>query len=313
MGCSPTALRFIVGEYAGILAEHGDALAKAELVLPTGEYFPDEFQRDADSLARLLERTTSYTPLADDLVVRLGLVESEPDHGGGGCGGGSCGGGAAARVDGVLDEGDGYRVLLHVGDTGSPARLVGSLARGVGAVVACEAGEPLTQPPGEDTGARSEVWAAATGFGVLLLGASHVYAKSCGGVSVHRGTALDTDALAVLLALFCAVRGIKPALAEPHLGPTQREAFDEARRLVGDNAELVRKLRESPELLEDGVFELERPKGLLARLFGGGGAAPPPRAPERAAKPVSAEERRRLEEARALVDEAFGDTSSPSR
>src|SRR5207248_2264443 len=161
-----------------------------------------------------------------------------------------------ARVDGVVDEGDGYRVIVHVADTSSPVRLVGSLARSVGALLLLEAGEAP-----EDIGPRSEVWAAAAGFGVLSLSASHVYSKSRGGVNVHQGTALGPDALATTLALFCAVRGVKPGKAAAHLSPTPREAFDEAWRVIDSNRALLHKLRESPELLEDGVFELEAPKG----------------------------------------------------
>ncbi len=305
MGCSPSAVRFVVGEYASILAHHGDAFAKADLVLPTPEHFPDEFHRDEESVHALLERTMSYTPLADDLEVRLGFVEGEAQSGGG-CSSGACGstGTGWSRVDGVIDEDEGYRVLVHVADTGSPVRLVGSLARSVGALLSCESG--VAQDG--DIGARSEVWAGAAGFGVLLLSASHVYSKSCGGVNVHQGTMLDVHALATMLALFCAVRGIKPSKAATHLGPTPREAFDEAWRVVDSNRELVRKLRETPELLEDGVFDLEPPKGILSRLFGG---KTEPKAPVSAPRRAqSAEDRRRLEEARALVDEALGDPNT---
>lgn len=303
MGCSPSALRFVVGEYASILADNADAFAHAELVTPTAEHFPDAFHKDAESVLALLERMMSYTPLADDLEVRLGFVEGEAEEkgGSGSCSKPGCGGGGSgwSRVDGVMDEGDGYRVVVHVADTGTPARLVGSLARSVGALLSCEAGVE----PDADIGPRSEVWACAAGFGVLLLGAAHVYSKSCGGVNMHQGTALDVDALGAMLALFCAVNGIKPAKAAKHLQPTAREAFDEAWRLVDSNPELVRKLKKTPELLVGGAFELEPPKGILERLFSKKSEDDAPVSAPR--KERSAEEQRRLEEARALVDEAF--------
>src|SRR5581483_6891248 len=75
------------------------------------------------------------------------------------------------------------------------------------------------------------------------------------------------DALATMLALFCAVRGIKPGKASAHLSPTPKEAFEEAWRTIDSNRALVKKLRASPELLADGVFELEAPKGIFSRLF----------------------------------------------
>jgi len=309
MGCSPSALRFVVGEYASILAEHGDAFARAKLVTPTSEHFPDEFNRDADSVLALLERTMSYTPLADDLEVRLGFVEGEAEDKGGSCSKPGCGSGGSgwSRVDGVLDEEDGYRVLVHVADTGTPARLVGSLARSVGALLSSEAGVPQDA----DTAVRCEVWAGAAGFGVLLLGAAHVYSKSCGGVNVHQGTALDVDALATMLALFCAVRGIKPGKATSHLAPTPREAFDEAWQLVDSNRELVRKLREAPELLVGGAFELEPPKGILGRLFGRKSEEKAPVSSPRRER--SAEEQRKLDEARALVEDIFPQNTTPNR
>jgi hypothetical protein len=320
-------IRFVVAEYASLLTENADAFAKSELILPTPEHFPDEFNRDAESVHALLERTMSYTPLADDLEVRLGFVEGEAEDFGAerrsprspkdkeeqsSCSKPGCGSGGSgwSRVDGVLDEDDGYRVLVHVADTGSPARLVGSLARSVGALLSSEAG--VAQDA--DIGARSEVWASAAGFGVLLLSASHVYSKSCGGVNVHQGTTLDVETLAMMLALFCAVRGIKPGVAAKHLGPTPKEAFEEAWRTVDSNRELVRKLRETPELLTDGVFELEPPKGILSRLFGR--KRNPEDQPIAIARTTrSAEERRKLEEARALVEDALGPQKNtiPSR
>ena len=51
-------------------------------------------------------------------------------------------------------------------------------------------------------------------------------ANSCGGVNMHQGTALGPDALGAMLALFCAVRGIKPGKATAHLSPTPKEAFE---------------------------------------------------------------------------------------
>jgi hypothetical protein len=254
----------------------------------------------------------AYTPLADDLEVALGFVDDEEKaegKSGGGCGSGACGtggGGGARRLDGVVDEGDRYRVLVHVADTANPARLTSALARGVGALLLCEAGEEQD----EDIGARSEVWATAAGLGSLLLGGAHVFAKSCGGVRVHQGTALSLEELSFLAALFCKVNDVKPARLRANVPPTQREAFDEAWSIVEANDKLVNTLRRTPELLVDGVFTLEGSKGLLGRLFGSKSEVDAPvkisqeRAP--ASRERSTEEQRRLEEARALVDEAFG-------
>lgn len=307
------SLRFAVSEYAHVLAENGDAFEGATLVLPTNEYFPDTFERDAESVARLLARMIAYTPLADDLEVALGFADDQaPKHGhgdgcgDGGCGAGACGtGDAAPRIDGVADEGNGYRVTVHVADTASPARLTAALSRGVGALLLCEAGEEQDR----DVGARSEVWAAAAGLGPMLLGGAHVVTKSCSGLRVHRGTALSLEELSFLVALFCSVNAEKPGRLRANLAPMQREAFGAAWSVVRANAALVRTLRDTPELLVDGVFTLEGSKGLLGRLFGARSEGDAPPANEVAPRPSRArdpEEQRRLEDARALVDEAFG-------
>jgi hypothetical protein len=294
---SEDVLREIVSRYARVLAAHGEAFEGAELVTPTGEHFPDHFARDGKSLGRLLARVVSYTPLGEDVPLELVLVEDGGDDG-------HCTSGCArpgARIDGVERAGDGYRVPLPVTELANPTRLVCALARGVSAAVLAETGEDV-EPA--DVGAWSEVVAVAAGFGVVMLEGSYVYAKSCGGPSIHQGTALSTGELAVLLALFGEVSGTPARVARKHLGATQATAFDEACAFVRRNEELVRKLREAPELLEGGAFSFETKRGLLARLFSREeaeeAAKPPP------ARARDAEEERRLREARALVEEELG-------
>lgn len=307
------SLRFVVSEYAHVLAGNGEAFEGVKLVLPTNEYFPDAFERDAESVERLLARMMAYTPLAEDLEVVLGFADGDaPEHGhGDGCGGGSCASGAcgtgdaAPRIDGVVDEGNRYRVMVHLADTATPARLTAALARSVGALLLCEAGEEQDR----DIGARSEVWAAAAGLGPMLLGGAHVVSKSCSGLRVHRGTALSLEELSFLVSLFCRVSDDKPSTLRPHLAPMQREAFDGAWSIVRANAALVRTLRDTPELLVDGLFTLEGSKGLFGRLFGTSDEADATLASEATPRPSRArdpDEQRRLAEARALVDEAFG-------
>jgi hypothetical protein len=306
-------LRFLVSAYAGLLAEHGEAFEGATLVTPTAEHFPDRFERTGPSVVRLLERVVSFSPLGEDVPLELALVE---DTGEGPNADGHCSSGCAvpgARIDGVQRNGHGYRLPLPATELANPTRLVCALARGVGAAVLAEAEVPA-EP--EDVGALSEVAAAAFGFGIVLLEGSHVYAKSCGGPSIHQGTALSPGEAAVMLALFCAVSDDSPAndadAARKYLGTTQLEAFDEARDWLSANAALVAKLREAPELLCGGAFEIATKKpGLWTRLFGG---KPQPAPGEPAATPRSGsarrqrseEEERRLAEARALVEEELG-------
>ncbi len=252
--------RDLVARYAHVLSTCGEAFEGAELVTPTAEHFPDHFARDGKSLARLLERVVSYTPLGEDVPVGIVLVEDPNDDG-------HCTSGcskAGQRIDGVQKHGDGYRIALPVTELGNPTRLVCALARGVSAAVLGETGDEVDA---REVGVASEVIAVASGFGVVLLEGSHVYAKSCGGPSIHQGTALGPSELGVLVALFCAVNDVSPRVVRKHLGATQTEAFDAAAAFVAKNAEVVRKLREAPELLETGVFAFEERRGLLARLL----------------------------------------------
>ncbi len=295
-------LRTLVSCYARLLAEHGEAFEGAELVTPTSEHFPDRFERDGASLVHLLTRVASYSPLGEDVPLEIGLIE---DTGGDD---GHCTSGCSrpgARVDGVQRSGAGYRVPLPMTELGNPTRLVCALVRGVGAALVAEAEVPVTA---EDVGEMSEIAAAACGFGVVLLEGSHVYAKSCGGPSIHQGTALAPNELGVLLALFCEVSGHDCNTARRHLGATQLEAFDDARDFVSANRALVRKLIEAPELLCGGAFEIATKKpGLLARFFGSKREAPEQAPASNGARPKrSEEEERRLAEARALVEEELG-------
>src|SRR5579884_2168193 len=71
------ALRWIVATCARLRATHAAAIGIPELVLPTAEFFPDEFQPDAPSVSRLLQRMMEYAPLADTLRVELAFLEPE--------------------------------------------------------------------------------------------------------------------------------------------------------------------------------------------------------------------------------------------
>jgi hypothetical protein len=292
-----SVIRNLVARYARILAAHGDAFEGAELVTPTGEHFPDHFARDQKSLERLVARVASYTPLGEDVPLSFVLVEDETDDG-------HCTTGCskpASRIDGVQRDGDGYRVAIPVTELGNATRLVCAVARGLSLAVLAEAGEEVAA---REIGFESEIVAVASGFGVVLLEGSHVYTKSCGGPAIHRGTALATDELAALLAFFCARNAISPRVARKHLGATQAEAFDEAWAFAQCNDAVVKKLREAPELLEGGAFELETKRGgLLSRLFSSRDEANVAPVSKRTRDP---EEERRLAEARALVEEELG-------
>jgi hypothetical protein len=290
---SEEVLRGLVARYASLLAAHGEAFEGAELVTPTSEHFPDHFARDAASVARLLARTVSYTPLGEDVPLELAFVEDAADDGH--CTSGCSKPNPGGRIDGVQRVGQGYRIAVPVTELSNPTRLVCALARGVSAAVLAEAESDLPS----NVAMMSEIVATASGFGVVLLEASHVYTKSCGGPSIHQGTYLGPSELGVLLATFCALHELPARAARKHLGATQCEAFDEAWAFVQKNDDVIEKLRSAPELLEGGAFTFETKRGLLSRWF-------TPSAPTRQARTRDPEEERRLAEARALVDEELG-------
>jgi hypothetical protein len=299
------SIRFLVARFARLRASFGEALGEPELIEPSGRHFPDEFRLDAPSVARLFRRMMSYAPLSEDLGVELAFVQDEGEHAGGGCGSGACGTGAKIKArDGVVELEDGYRVELKIGEVGNPVLLTTTLARSIGALVLAEADEEVDA---REASAMSEISAAVCGFGVLLLCGSAVYGKGCGGLRLHQATTLSVHELALVNALFLRVHGIKPGAARAHLEITQREALDEAMRIVDSNESLVRALRDAPEELVDGLFEIEPERGLIARLFSKKPAdelAPVSKTPKRVRTP---EEERRLAEARALVEEALGE------
>lgn len=297
------ALRFLVSTYARLRAAHGAAIGEPALVQPTGEFFPDEFKVDAPSVARLLRRTMGYAPLADDLGVEIALVAPDEGHARG-CGSLACGGAAqsAAASGAVVEMDDRYRVILSAGDVSQPVLVTTAMARAVGALVLHEAGEDMDAE-------TSEVAAAACGFGVLLANGAAVWAKSCGGLRMARATALGVEEHGVLLALFCAVHGVKPSAARANLEATQREAFEAAHDWVESNPGLVESLRDRPALLEAGAFEIEPVRGAIGRWLHKRKLDKEMRAPAAiaSATPQRTEQQlRKLEEARTLVDEVLG-------
>lgn len=303
MELSPDTFSWLITQAARLRTAHGEVIGVPSLIEPNGEYFPDEFSRDVDSVERLLHRLVSYTPLDEELTLRLGFEEDEENAKAGGCSSTACGkGGAESGARGrVVTFEDGYGVVVDVRDAGNPVTLATTLSRAVGALVLAEGGEDVHP---EDVGPLSEVCAAALGFGLLMLNGTAVYAKGCGGVKLHRATHLSVEETAAVTALFCRVYEHDARRVRKHLEVTQAEAFDEAITWVDSNPTLVAQLRDTPELLEGGAFELLPPKGFLGRLF--------IKKIDLSAKPVAAkkvrteEEERRIARAKALVEDALG-------
>lgn len=259
---SDDVLRGLVRTYARLRDDHGEAIGLPPLVQPTGEFFPDAFDVDAPSVARLLRRMIALAPIADDLEIAIAFLAPEEARGAGGCGSQACGSPGTSYASRDVEEmGNGYRIFVSAADVSQPVLLTTSLARSVGAIVLREAGEE----PDEADDAASEIAAAACGFGVLVLNGAAVWGKSCSGLRMARATALSVEEAAVLLALFLEVHGLKVSQALRHLDATQREALELAVDWVGSNPLLVETLRDRPALLVGGSFAIEPLRGMLGR------------------------------------------------
>jgi hypothetical protein len=266
----------------GLRIPAGDPL----LVLPNEEYFPDRFTHDRASVERLAARMQGYAGL-EDVAIELELAGELPELGAAGCGTGGCGTGACATPASAAAESALPRIehaagrwLLRVPATELKDSIVltSRLATSLGAVALAE-----RHPEGAERAlepAFAELSAVALGFGVLLLEASYMYKKSCGGPSVGRGTVLDCRELSLAFALSVAreKHALGAALAE--LGTTQRALVKEAAALVAESPTLVRLLRDDPARAARGDFRLRdrgpfwsrwlgrraRPQGEAARL-----------------------------------------------
>jgi hypothetical protein len=291
-----------VAAYAGLRSAHGAGIGAPALVEPTVQFFPEPIRDDAASIAGVLRAMVSHSPVADDLPIDLAFRLADRDDGGG-CSSGACHAPGADRVamSGVEETASGYRVVLEAPALHHLDALAATLARAVGALVLHEVNE-------EANAARSEVASIACGFGVIVASGAAVWSKSCGGLRMTRGTALSVEEATVTLALFLALHGERPSKARKYLGTTQREAFANACDWVDANPALVERLRERPSTLVGPAIPIEPVRGLFASWFHRRSVKRDVPAPQRAAPapPMSDEKRRRLEEARALVDDVFG-------
>jgi hypothetical protein len=311
MTLSEDHFREIVTLTAQALAALDGVLSADDLVEPSGKYFPDEFALDGPAVAKLVNRMRAYTPLSADLPLAVGFTEPDGQASGGGCGTSACSTPGEAHVarGGFAETDDGYGVIVDVRDVPEAPLLTASIARSLGGIVLREA---EVETHARALGLASELCASAMGLGLIIAMGACVYKKGCGGMKMHRGTEATVEEATTALALYCRTRGVPPSRARAHLEVTQREAFDDALRLVDSNVHITRELRDNPELLADGAFTVHPAKGLLGRLFAKKEARTPEIAPSRSAKPVkktarSPQEEARLLEARRLVEETLSD------
>ncbi|HET9933212.1 MAG TPA: hypothetical protein VFQ35_21055 [Polyangiaceae bacterium] len=259
----PARLSLVVRRYGEALTALELEPGQQPLVLPTSEWFPDEFKQDQESLERLIARMQGYAGLEKvDIEVALSGMPKAAGCGTGGCGSGACGTEKApAEAPQLSKTESGYSIAMPGSALSHPIAFTASIARMLGCIRLIEAGNE------EPDAAISELAAVGLGFGVLLLEASYLYNKSCGGPSVGTATALPLADLALPFALFLATEGHKPRRAMGELATTQRAVLDEACALASSNRTLVQRLREAPERVARGDFSLGETRSWFSRLF----------------------------------------------
>ena len=107
------------------------------------------------------------------------------------------------------------------------------------------------------------------GLGTLLLSASYLYQKSCGGPNVSCLTALGVSELSVAFVLFAKQAGHPLRRARAELEVTQRDQLNEAETWLLSNPHVGQLLKSDPLRLALGDFELSAPKSWAMRLLSG--------------------------------------------
>lgn len=266
-----TLTRSYAAVSAALELERGDQ----PLVLPNGEWFPDKFQGDLESVERLLCRMQGYAGL-EATEITLSLAGLGPE--GASCSSGkasSCGS-CAAPTPGSDDvalerSASGYTIRLPASFVAHPIGLTSTLARLLGGIRFIESGAS------EADAEQAELSAVALGFGVLLLEGSYIYAKSCGGPSVGKLTALGCGQLSWAFSLFLSIEDHDAGPARKELSTTQRACFDEAWSLVSSssNKKLVERLKDDPVKAAKSNLEVAPARSWLAGVFGLGGSKKP--------------------------------------
>ncbi len=263
----------VIQRYARVRAGLHGELEHPPVVLPNGEFFPDAFAGDQDSLSKLVRRMQEHAGI-DDIPISAKMLGDAPEKKGGGCGTGSCStgpGNSAEQQDAprIVDQGDSWLLNVPAAEVGNPVVLTANVARSLASIFLAETKDE-DEPVDDPVDVTIDIVAVQMGFGVLLLAGSYIYSKSCGGPSVGKVTAMGPGELGFALGLFlgCGGHSFKPALRE--LETTQKAALSLAKEVVDSNKTLITTLTEAPSRLAEGDFKLESPRPWLLRALGAG-------------------------------------------
>lgn len=273
----------LVRRYAHLLQHFGSEIGTRPLVRQNGEFFPDRFEKDEASLARLVRRLQTHAGLDDiPLQVRLSSLDDAPVEASGGscntsasssCGSGGCApaavpqGAAAARlVEEKVGSQSGWVLNVFDAELHHPVALTCKLAQALASLFLAET-QSATAPVEAPLEVSLDLACVALGLGNLVLEGSYVYAKSCGGPSVTQLTALNVGELAVACSLFIAVGGHSGRRALAELGTTQRALLAEANDWAASNPRIIEQLATDPGQLATNAPKLGEARPWLLRLF----------------------------------------------
>lgn len=260
-------LRALTQRYGRLVEKLGGEVGDRPLVLPTADFFPDRFTKDAKGARRLLKRMKKHAGL-QDVPIKLKVVDLDVEAAAN-CSSGAC---AAPSVPGAgqefarLDElDDGWLVRVPDVELQHPVVLTTNLARVLGHifVLECSEDEELFR----QLDVEGELAAVALGFGPLLLSGSYIYTKSCGGPNVAKVTRLGTPELAVATALFAHSAGHRLRSAGRELDATQQALLESADEWAKSNERLVKLLTDAPAQVARGEFALSEAKPWLMRVL----------------------------------------------
>lgn len=258
--------RAVIQRYARLLLRYGDELGTRPLVLPNSDFFPDRFERDEASLARLVARMQEHAGMSDIPIETAIIPRGADDATSNSCSSGTCAHPASARSGEprLIDLEDHWRLQVPEAELSVPTALTANLARSLAYVFLVETQQPgeIVEPPVDVT---ADFAAVGLGFGALMLQGSYIYAKSCGGPSIASVTKVGIGELAVPVSLFIAMGQHSVRAAARELDATQRAVLEQGRELVEANRGLVRALVDHPARVADGSFELNEATSWLGR------------------------------------------------
>lgn len=265
----------LVRRYAHLLWHFGSEIGERPLVRQNGEFFPDVFEKDEASVARLVRRLQVHAGL-DDIPVQVRLSSLAPaEEQAGACGSGGCGASACAPAPGdakaarLEERSDGWVLNVFDAELHHPVALTCTLARSLARLFLAETESP-SAPVEAPYDVSVDLACVALGLGTLVLEGSYIYAKSCGGPSVTQLTRLSAGELAVACALFIARGGHSGRRALGELGTTQRALLAEANEWAASNPRIIAQLASDPGQLASGAPELSDTRPWLLRLFSRG-------------------------------------------